>query len=109
MNNFDLLINDELSIMGLVSFQVKYDKSTNKYITEGILKTHVYIEDIKSIECNRFRLEGVNVYLESFGSTDVFNLYYFNYTSYIIYDIDLMEHMTKEELIELYKKELEEN
>lgn len=104
--NFNILINDEFSILGLVTFQIKYDNATNSYLTEGILKTHKYIEDIESIECDKFKIAGINVYLEAFGSTDIFNLYYFNFDSYMIKDNEI--ELSEEELLDIYKKEIEE-
>lgn len=51
------------------------------------------------------KLENIDVYAEAFGSTDVFNLYSFTYELFDIKDIG--NSLDEQDLIELYKKELE--
>ena len=70
---------------------------------EGLLKTHLYIEEINEIECEKFRVTGVDVYAESMGSNDVFFVYAFRYDNIEVLN-DGTEYK-KEELIEMYKKE----
>ena len=101
---YNITINDTIKTLGLITFRLSKDANDN-LITEGILKTHLYIEEINSLECNRFRLEGIDVYSESFGSTDIFNLYQFTFEAFDIKDKG--ENYSKEELIALYDKELE--
>lgn len=101
---YNIIINDSINTLGLITFRISKDANDN-LITEGILKTHLYIEEINTLECDRFRLEGIEVYSESFGSTDIFNLYQFNYTAFDIKDKG--ENYSEEELIKLYDKELE--
>lgn len=99
---YNIIINDSIETLGLITFRISKDANDN-LIREGLLKTHLYIEEITSLECSRFRLEGIDVYSESFGSTDIFNLYQFTYEEYMIKKvIDLSE----EELIVLYDNEL---
>ena len=99
---YNIIINDSIETLGLITFRISKDANDN-LIREGYLKTHLYIEEITSLECSRFRLEGIDVYSESFGSTDIFNLYQFTYEEYMIKKvIDLSE----EELIVLYDNEL---
>ena len=99
---YNIIINDSIESLGLITFRISKDANDN-LIREGYLKTHLYIEEITSLECSRFRLEGIDVYSESFGSTDIFNLYQFTYEEYMIKKvIDLSE----EELIVLYDNEL---
>ena len=98
---FKILINDEINTLGLITFKIS--KTEDGYVTEGILKTHKYIEEITTLECERFRIEGVDVFEEAFGSSDVFNLYRFTYKSF---DIKEVEELKEEELIKLYEKEL---
>lgn len=101
---YNIIINDSIETLGLITFRISKDANDN-LIREGYLKTHLYIEEITSLECSRFRLEGIDVYSESFGSTDIFNLYQFTYEKYMIKEvIDLSE----EELIVLYDNELKE-
>lgn len=101
---YNIIINDSIKTLGLITFRITKDANDN-LITEGVLKTHLYIEEINTLECDRFRLEGIEVYSESFGSTDIFNLYQFNYAAFGIKDKG--ENYNEEELIELYDKELE--
>lgn len=100
---YKIIINDEINTLGLITFQIR--KEGDSLIREGLLKTHLYIEEITSLECSRFRLENIDVYAEAFGSTDVFNLYSFTFTNFEIKDLG--NGLNEQDLIELYKKELE--
>lgn len=101
---YNIIINDTIKTLGLITFRISKNANDN-LITEGILKTHLYIEEISTLECDKFRLEGIDVYSESFGSTDIFNLYQFTFEAFDIKDKG--ENYNKEELIALYDKELE--
>ena len=101
---YNIIINDTINTLGLITFQVTKDTSNN-LIKEGLLKTHLYINEIETLECDRFRLEGIDVYAESFGSTDIFNLYRFTYEEFDIKETG--EDLNEEDLIALYDKELE--
>lgn len=100
---YKIIINNEINTLGLITFQIR--KEGDSLIREGLLKTHLYIEEINTLECDRFRLENIDVYAEAFGSTDVFNLYSFTYELFDIKDIG--NNLDEQDLIELYKKELE--
>lgn len=100
---YKIIINDEINTLGLITFQIR--KEGDSLIREGLLKTHLYVEEINTLECDRFRLENVDVYAEAFGSTDIFNLYSFTYE---LFDIkDTGENLEEDYLISLYDKELE--
>lgn len=99
---FNIIINDEIKTLGLITFQIRKDGES--LIREGLLKTHLYVEEIDTLECDRFRLEGIDVYAEAFGSSDIFNLYTFTYELFSIKETG--EGLSEEELILLYKKEL---
>ncbi len=101
---YNIIINETIETLGLITFQITKDDNDN-LIKEGILKTHLYIEEIESLECDRFKLIGIDVYSESFGSTDMFILYRFTFDKFGIKDTD--ENLTEEELVALYDKELE--
>ena len=73
-------------------------------IKEGLLKTHLYIEEINSLECDRFRIDGIDVYAEAFGSMDIFNLYNFTYEDFDIKELG--DNLNEEDLIALYNNEL---
>ena len=98
---YNIIINEEIETLGLITFQIR--KEGEHLIKEGILKTHVYIEEIDSLECSRFKLDGIDVYAEGFGSTDIFNLYHFTFEGY---EIKESEKIPEEQLIALYDNEL---
>ena len=100
---YNIIINNSIETLGLITFQIR--KEGDSLIREGLLKTQLYIEEINTLECDRFRLEGIDVYAEAFGSTDVFNLYSFTYE---LFDIkETGENLEEDYLISLYDKELE--
>ena len=100
---YNIIINNSIETLGLITFQIR--KEGDSLIREGLLKTHLYIEEINTLECDRFRLENIDVYAEAFGSTDIFNLYSFTYE---LFDIkETGENLEEDYLISLYDKELE--
>jgi hypothetical protein len=101
--NFDIVINDEIETLGLITYEIKQEGK--ELIRSGILKTHLYIEEIHSLSCDRFRLDGIEVYAETSGSNDIFYVYVFEYES-----VEILNNGTDyklEELLEMYKKEVE--
>lgn len=101
--NFDIIINDEIETLGLITYEIKQEGK--ELIRSGILKTHLYIEEIHSLSCDRFRLDGIEVYAETSGSNDIFYVYVFEYES-----VEILNNGTDyklEELLEMYKKEVE--
>lgn len=100
---FKIIINDTIKTLGLITFQIR--REGDVLIKEGLLKTHLYVEEITSLECDRFRIEGVEVYAEAFGSTDVFNLYSFTYDTFDVKELG--DNLNEEDLIELYNKEID--
>lgn len=99
MDKFLIKING-IEMYGLVTFQIQQVENGIRRV--GLLKTHKYIEEIDSIECKRFRIEGIEVYAESFGSTDEFILYQFIYETYEVLDYEIEES----KLLDLYEKEV---
>ena len=101
--NFDIVINDEIETLGLITYEIKQEGK--ELMRSGILKTHLYIEEIHSLSCDRFRLDGIEVYAETSGSNDIFYVYVFEYES-----VEILNNGTDyklEELLEMYKKEVE--
>lgn len=101
--NFDIIINDEIETLGLITYEIKQEGK--ELIRSGILKTHLYIEEIHSLSCDRFRLDGIEVYAETSGSNDIFYVYVFEYEN-----VEILNNGTDyklEELLEMYKKEVE--
>ena len=99
---YNIIINDTIKTLGLITFRIT--KNGDSLIKEGLLKTHLYIEEINSLECDRFRIDGIDVYAESFGSMDIFNLYNFTYESFDIKELG--DNLNEEDLIALYDNEL---
>lgn len=100
---YNIIINNSINTLGLITFQIR--REGELLIKEGILKTHLYIEEIDTLECDRFKINGVDVFVEAFGSTDIFNLYTFTYEDFEMKDLG--ENHKEEDLIALYDKELE--
>ena len=100
---YNIIINNSINTLGLITFQIR--KEDELLIKEGILKTHLYIEEIDTLECDRFKINGVDVFAEAFGSTDIFNLYTFTYEDFEMKELG--ENHKEEDLIALYDKELE--
>jgi hypothetical protein len=99
---YEIRVNDAFVTYGLLSVNMR--KENGQFVTEGMFKTHLYIEEIENLECDRFRVTGIDVQAESFGSTDPFIVYYFTFDNIETYYEDL--EYEEEELIELYKKEV---
>jgi hypothetical protein len=100
---YNIIINNSINTLGLITFQIR--REGELLIKEGILKTHLYIEEIDTLECDRFKINGVDVFVEAFGSTDIFNLYTFTYENFEMKELG--ENHKEEDLIALYDKELE--
>lgn len=100
---FKVKINDAFETYGLISFNIRQEG--DELVREGVFKTHMYIQEIDTLECDRFRLEGINVTAEGFGSADPFIVYYFEFEDFDTYYEDL--EYDDNELLELYKKENE--
>ena len=78
---YNIIINDSIETLGLITFRISKDANDN-LIREGYLKTHLYIEEITSLECN---------------------LYQFTFE---LYDIKEVAELSEDELIKLYDNEL---
>ena len=101
---YRIKINEAFETYGLISFNIRQEE--DNLVREGILKTHLYIEEITALECDRFVLDGINVFAESFGSTDPFVVYYFTFETYDTFYEEL--EYEEDELIKLYNKEMNE-
>lgn len=99
---YEIRVNDAFVTYGLLSVNMR--KENGQFVTEGMFKTHLYIEEIDNLECDRFRITGIDVQAEAFGSTDPFIVYYFTFENIETYYEDL--EYTDDELIKLYDKEV---
>ena len=101
IESYNIVINGDIETLGLITYNITYNGTD--YLKEGVLKTHLYIEEIHTLECYRFKLNGVNVHAEASGSNDVFYIYAFSYDS-----VEILEDGTnydEEVLLEMYKQE----
>lgn len=76
-------INDEdTNIFGSLSFNrdAVIDEETGRitgFTISGVFATHEYIEDLYTIDSQRYKLTDVSVFRESFGSSEYMILYHF--------------------------------
>ena len=72
-----IIINNEVRANGKLSATRTLNEERNGFIVSGVFASHLYYENIKTLESERFALSGVEVYQEAFGSDDYNILYYF--------------------------------
>ena len=65
-----IVVNNKLSVNGKLTFERFPNEDNSGFIIRGIFLTHLYFDDIKTLETKRFKLSKVTVYKESFGSDD---------------------------------------
>ena len=72
---------EEENLLGAVSFDREAiygdDGRVKGMSISGILAIHEYVDEINAIESERYKLDDVEVYKESFGSNEYTILYYF--------------------------------
>lgn len=71
-----IVINNKITAKGKVSVSRTLNEEKDGFIITGAFSSHLYYEDIKSLETSRFKVSGIEVYQESFGSDD-FNINYY--------------------------------
>lgn len=69
------LVVNNFEVNGKLSFDRTINEARSGFIIQGVLSTHLYFEDIKEIETYRYKLSGITLFKESFGSDD-YNIYY---------------------------------
>ena len=72
-----IVINNELKVNGNLTFKRTINENKTGFNIEGVLSTHLYFDNITSIDTQRFSLKGVEVLEENFGSDDYNILYLF--------------------------------
>lgn len=75
-----ILINNDINTKGNLSIKrsiVLDDNGEEDIVINGVFTTHYYIEEINTIESLRYKVTGVNVVEENFGSDDVNIVYIF--------------------------------
>lgn len=81
-----IIINNRVSANGKLSVSRTLNEAKDGFIISGVFASHLYYEDIKTLESNRFKVSGVEVYQESFGSDDYDILYHFIAQKFILKD-----------------------
>ena len=79
-------VNNEFDIEGKITVErmLRDEGNYERLIIEGALLTDQYIEEIFSLETDRFKIDGVKVFHESFGSESDEILYTFNANDFIL-------------------------
>lgn len=98
-------INNSIEVKGKVSFthSAYLNKEKQQWEdngVEGTLVTHQYLDDIHTIETDRFLLSDCTVYVEAFGSDDFDITYKFIADSCIVKD----DPLSKEEIQKIEDK-----
>lgn len=97
-----LKINNSIEVKGKVSFShsISPSETDDKQWTDdgiiGTLVTHQYIDDINSIESDRYLLTDCTVYKESFGSDDFDIVYNFIAETCVVKDDPVDQDKVKE-------------
>ena len=73
----NIIINNRVSAKGKLSVSRTLNETKDGFIITGTFASHLYYEDIKSLESNRFKVSGIQVYQEGFGSDDYNVIYNF--------------------------------
>lgn len=60
-----IIVNNEVRTNGKLSATRALNEEKNGFIISGVFATHLYYENIKTLESERFALSGVEVYQES--------------------------------------------
>lgn len=81
-----IIVNNDIRANGKLSATRTLNEEKNGFIVSGVFASHLYYENIKTLETNRFALSGVEVYQEAFGSDDYNILYYFTAKSIMLKD-----------------------
>ena len=97
-----LKMNNSIEVKGKVSFSHSIspsEKDEKQWTDDGIMGTlvmHQYIDDIDSIESDRYLLNNCTVYKESFGSDDFDIVYNFIAESCVVKDDPVDQNKIKE-------------
>lgn len=77
----EILVNGKDRCEGAFSFSLTKETPSSLSV-EGVLRTGTYFEEIHSIENDRYRLEKVDVFQESYGSEEDHIVYRFTAGKY---------------------------
>ena len=107
-------INDNLEVNGNLTFTrtlVTNEEGKLCFDINGVLSTHLYFDDINSLETARYILNDVEVYQESFGSDDYNIIYLFKAKDIEIKGVEIegAKFILYPEEIEKIEKEMYKN
>ena len=85
----NLKINNEIELNGRFTVERKKDINANPVIIyrTGVLEIPKYIDEIKTIENDKYKINGINVYKETFVSEEDYIAYEFKFDEIFIKDI----------------------
>ncbi len=78
-------VNDSFEVEGSFSFEVSVDETVQppRFSITGVFTTgDRYMEELKTLQNERYRLEGVKVHTETFGSEEDAVVYHFTAGAY---------------------------
>lgn len=84
----NLKINNEIELNGRFTVERKKDVNANPVIIyrTGVLEIPKYIDEIKTIENDKYKINGINVYKETFVSEEDYIAYEFKFDEIFIKD-----------------------
>lgn len=82
-----IIINDEMRAKGKLSISRAPNEDRTGFIVTGAFATHMYYENIISLESPRYRVSGIDVFEESFGSDDYDIIYRFVAKNFTLKDV----------------------
>ena len=84
----NLKINKEIELNGRFTVERKKDINANPVIIyrTGVLEIPKYIDEIKTIENDKYKINGINVYKETFVSEEDYIAYEFKFDEIFIKD-----------------------
>lgn len=84
----NLKINNEIELNGRFTVERKKDINVNPVIIyrTGVLEIPKYIDEIKTIENDKYKINGINVYKETFVSEEDYIAYEFKFDEIFIKD-----------------------
>lgn len=84
----NLKINNEIELNGRFTVEREKDINANPVIIyrTGVLEIPKYIDEIKTIENDKYKINGINVYKETFVSEEDYIAYEFKFDEIFIKD-----------------------
>ena len=84
----NIKINNEIELNGRFTVERKKDINANPVIIyrTGVLEIPKYIDEIKTIENDKYKINGINVYKETFVSEEDYIAYEFKFDEIFIKD-----------------------